>query len=641
MLDECMRISALLITTLYVATTLTAFAEDPEEVAKIFFRPPTYSSFKISPDGMHLSYHVVENKNAFLRVLNLISGKSIQTKYPHTVDAQFHAWVDNDTVFYAMLPANTRTYSSWFALELSKKSADTFVGTYLPIIYKHNLPRNENAMLVETYSSKEFFETKEQSYFDVSILDTKKGSLEKVINNPGNIRYWLVDNDGLVKIGMEFGKRGENLKGIYRLNVNEEWRPIEFSNDTIVANFLPDGKHIYIGHSNSRKTRGLYLYNLEEKKLIRELFHSDIYSVDSGTTFALDNLTSEPIAFSVYTDKVKINYLLKDWYDVSRKIKTQFQNEVAWPIGLALNRNVYFFLSYSDVNAGSLLAYYKDEMKVVKIMDSYPHLSEEQLFSYIPIKIPIDNGPELEGYFITPDINSSQPTIFLVRNRFNSTGYANREYWEYDPTVQYFARLGYAVVLLNFRGTEGYNVDNYSNPNYSYSIIHAAKDINTTARWLIDKGYSDERKMAIIGQYFGSFIAIDVLKKYPTLFKGAIVMNGIYDLLEEKVNSGPSINMEPTDVWTYKYSDPLLTHDFLKEKSPISGLHSVLAPITIMEFVKRDPKATAFYKELKKEGKTANRILITGTKFDGGTIEGWGEVYIRIAKQIEAFFRDE
>lgn len=650
MLNECMRISVLFLSTLIVFSTLSATSKSNEELAKVFFKQSAFSHFKLSPDGTHLAYKVLDNGKPSLRALNLITGKSIQAKYPHAVYYPYHAWVDNDTLFYALVPPNltdypwspnARIFSEWYTVELSEKSAEKATVSYLPLRYRHNLPNVSDTMLVESLATTGLFKKKEQQYYDISTLETKSGSISKTISNPGNIRYWMTDNNGVVKIGFEYEQRGGTRKGIYRLGEGDEWQPIQLPGNTIIGDFLPDNEHFYVAYANGKNTLGLYIYSLREKKMVREVWHSPRYSLNSGFAFSKDNLTTNSIAFVAFTDRIQINYLSKEWFDVSRELKSEFPNTLAWPVGLALGRSVYFFDVLSDVNPGMLVAYYKTEKKVVKVMDYYPNLVDQKIIETLPIVIPTNSGVQLEGYLTTPDKSKKLPTIFLVRNVYSSNGFLSSEVWGYDIVVQYLAQLGYAVVRVNCRGTAGYDESSYSISDYSFPIKNAAEDISAAVEWSISEGYSDRQNIAIIGQYFGGYIAMDTLKRFPDLFKGAILMDGTYDLWQEKTDSKPDRNLEPTDGWLNKYGDPLLTDEFLVENSATSNLNTIKAPVVLVDLSERTKQANTLYRALKNEKKNVTRIMISGTRFDSGTSEGWGEVYIEIAKQLEDFFQNE
>lgn len=145
----------------------------------------------------------------------------------------------------------------------------------------------------------------------------------------------------------------------------------------------------------------------------------------------------------------------------------------------------------------------------------------------------------------------------------------------FNRAFQYFVSRGFGVLAPNVRGSSGYGkeyieADNYKNREKS------VKDGIWAAKWLIDNGYSEKRKVAAWGGSYGGFMTMAVITEAPELFGAACNVVGI-------------VNFETFLEQTKDYRrhlreaeyGPLTDREFLRSISPIYKVDRIDMPLML------------------------------------------------------------
>ena len=162
------------------------------------------------------------------------------------------------------------------------------------------------------------------------------------------------------------------------------------------------------------------------------------------------------------------------------------------------------------------------------LLESCPGASKMPWANVLNLSFIASDGELVSGYIYTP-LN----TISLQKNILPTIIYAHggpsaREYSTPDNTyVKALVERGYAVVLVNYRGSIGYGrrfrEAGWQNPSRSrHDIIEAAQKV-------INDGIADPNRMAVMGNSYGGYLALSMTLEPATPFKAAISRNGISD----------------------------------------------------------------------------------------------------------------
>ena len=205
----------------------------------------------------------------------------------------------------------------------------------------------------------------------------------------------------------------------------------------------------------------------------------------------------------------------------------------------------------------------------------------ESLAPVKPVEFKSRDGLTLHGYLTLPKGAApvNLPTVLLVhggpwfRDRWESDFYTNR-------LAQFLANRGYAVVQINYRGSEG----------YGRKFMEAAigefggkmhEDLLDGINWLVGQGIADPQRIAIMGRSFGGYAALVGLTYTPDTFACGIDIVGLSDLTSQK---GPAYGELGRYWWERYFGNPEVAADFekMKQKSPYYHVDSIRHPVLII-----------------------------------------------------------
>ena len=99
----------------------------------------------------------------------------------------------------------------------------------------------------------------------------------------------------------------------------------------------------------------------------------------------------------------------------------------------------------------------------------------------------------------------------------------------YLMSSTYLAALGYCVVLVNYRGSTGFGEQHLQSLPGKIGTNDVA-DCMGALKVVVDRGWVDEGRVAVIGGSHGGFLAAHLVGQHPDAFKTAILRNPVCDL---------------------------------------------------------------------------------------------------------------
>ncbi len=145
----------------------------------------------------------------------------------------------------------------------------------------------------------------------------------------------------------------------------------------------------------------------------------------------------------------------------------------------------------------------------------------------------------------------------------------------FNQAFQYFLSQGYGIIAPNVRGSSGYGkayieADNYKNRHKS------VKDGIWAAKYLIEQGYTSEKKVAAWGGSYGGFMVMAVITEAPEIFGAACNIVGIVNF-QTFLQQTKSYRRKLREVEYGPLSDP----EFLKSVSPIYKVDRIETPLML------------------------------------------------------------
>ena len=137
------------------------------------------------------------------------------------------------------------------------------------------------------------------------------------------------------------------------------------------------------------------------------------------------------------------------------------------------------------------------------------------------------DGIKLHGYLtLPPTYKEGEKIPFIVHPHGGPNA---RDYWGYNPEVQFYATRGYGVIQMDYRGATGYGRKEMMLANHEMGKS-MQEDKYDALFWANEQGYVDMNNVCISGASYGGYAAMQAATKSPEIFKCIIAYVGVYDL---------------------------------------------------------------------------------------------------------------
>lgn len=147
----------------------------------------------------------------------------------------------------------------------------------------------------------------------------------------------------------------------------------------------------------------------------------------------------------------------------------------------------------------------------------------------------------------------------------------------WDGHAQYFLDKGYAWLAINFRGSTSYG-RHFERANHGRWGVTDTDDCLAAADFLAGLGWVDERRIAIFGASYGSYLALASLVRDPEhRFACGVAKYGDSDIL----TSWSQGDREGTEDLERMMGHPADHPDSYREGSPIHRVDRIARPILI------------------------------------------------------------
>ena len=355
-------------------------------------------------------------------------------------------------------------------------------------------------------------------------------SRTRIVYKKKMVDDWKSDHDHHIRYGIgSFERRGrQKTKAIYRKDINSDWVTL-YEYDAVKENapfsfvdFSKNSDNIFIRKSDENGRTAFYEYNVEGKKIIRKVAGSDKYDIEKISIDKEGNLES----YFYYDVKPTTIYLDKDGARLARFYEKTFPNSLVYVESRTKDKKI-MILKVSAPNIPPKFYMLDLNKKTLNLFAyTYTAASIEKLSEMKPISYKARDGLRIDGYLSFPKGKDPKniPTIIMPHG-----GPMARDNWGFDYWVQFLTTRGYAVLQMNYRGSTGYGNEFYNRGDHEWGG-KMIDDINDGTKWMIKEGYSDPKRICIMGGSYGGYAALQGVVKDPSLYKCSIAFAPVTDL---------------------------------------------------------------------------------------------------------------
>jgi len=472
---------------------------------------------------------------------------------------------------------------------------------------------------------------------DLYWLDLKTKRTELVAREPSVpgelVTGWMLDWEG-VPYGFEtFMEEGPN-KGIettfYRFTDSGGYEKViscmhqaacffpqsfDIDNKTILGvgqAVTPEGKIL-----NETDTNALWAIDSETGEYLEMIFHDPDYDLSSPMhgMFSMNMWFSSDgydlYGFSYEGAKTEKVYFDEYFASVDKSLEAIFPDHEVSIRDWSDDLTRFLFRVSNDKDPGSSYLFDLSKGKVSLISEAAPWLKDYQLASMEPFTYMSRDGIKLHGYITLPPTYKEGDKIpFIIHPHGGPNA---RDYWGYNPEVQFYATRGYGVLQMDYRGSTGYGREEMILANHQMGK-KMQEDKYDALMWANEQGYVDMDNVCISGASYGGYAAMQAATKDPDLFKCIIAYVGVYDLTSMDLRGLRWSDLGMPMEYIEK-GDPRDPDDYqnLYENSPLFFAENIEDPILIITGRRdnqvRFQETVDMVNELKKYNKDYKYII--------------------------------
>ncbi len=410
--------------------------------------------------------------------------------------------------------------------------------------------------------------------FDLYRVSLNTAEATLLAENPGDVVAWITDWDGRPRARLRHLEPDARALEVRWAGI---WRRLQTFDleefDVRLLGVTPDDRGLWLLSSRGHDRRSLVRIDLETGA--ESLVHAHPRVDLEGVT--LSERTRSPLAAAAVPD-----------YPQTRIFDAGLAAEVAgllraMPTGLNIlsldadERRATVEL-YTDRGYEAYLLE-RGSGRPVLLGRSASLAFADALATVEPVSFTARDGLSLHGYLTRPPgFSAPGPMVLLVHG-----GHWSRDYWGYDPVVQFLANRGYAVLQVNYRGSTGYGrrfmelaIGEYAGKMHD--------DLIDGVRWAVERGIADPARIAISGGSYGGYATLVGLTFTPDVFACGVAVVGMSNLVTLYENMPPYWKFSFAPRFRKYVGDPSRPEDRrrLEDKSPLFRADRVQRPVLII-----------------------------------------------------------
>lgn len=583
--------------------------------AKAFGELPVSLDADISPDGKRIA--VVSNKDGIYYIISALThDQSVKPKVVSIgpgVKPQYIRWVNNDRFVVSVSKLESYKDTPFTVGYLFTQDVSTDEKGELLVRPKNRMFRQYNNVVVDwleddpdhilmAYSNESF-----DPYPDIYKVNVAGKGEKRILRGRTGIQYWTTDDNGVPRIGT-----GQTDGGADRMEIfdpaTEKWESDKeypgLDTDTPVFSILKDGTELIIGDYNGRDTLGLYIYDLKEKRVTRELFHHKEYDA-SGVVVSTDGETV--MGAKYVADEVETE-LLGDYATLIDEVRAKYPGYSVQFVDQTADYETLIVRMSTPYDPGGLFIYSKGDKDVAMIGPRYSGLTAEKMGNVTAVQYTARDGQKIPSYITMPPTIKTQDDFknlpFIVLPHGGPYG---RDAKRFDYFAQFFATRGYGVMQMNFRGSDGYGKAFEEAGRNNWIVMK--EDVEDATKYLLSKGYADPDRTCIGGWSYGGYAALMGAARDPDgLYSCVIAMAALTDIQDAKRDMGKYRGGRHA-AKTF-FGEAMEDSEVRKQNSPVNVAHNIKVPVFLAH---GDMDINVHFDQFKKMKKALERADVDGT----------------------------
>ncbi len=573
-----------------------SLAVEPPPVAD-FVRAAEFDTARLSPDGRYLAVTINNNGIASLLVLEAGSDRATANiRFDLFEGIAWFTWVNEERLLIRLQATFGQLDRPLPTGELWAVNADG--SGYKQVFGFHTKYRARRGTAANTRSYAQLCSRLSEDRRHVIVaahpveggvpvvyrVNVYSGKRQELARGPVESSFGealtsaiVCDSEGIARVATGLTRDGKEQLH-YRSAPNTPWvllADLPLAPDSTVEPIAiaPDGKRFFAYAAAQSATRGLYLVDPDQQQM--ELIYSHPIADIDHVVWAPDR--SEIVAVGMTPDIAQIVFL-DSTHRTARlheALAEAFPGESVNLVNWTKDESRVLLYVYSDRNPGAYYLFDTSSNDAQFLFSRRPWLDSDSMAVRQPVTMSARDGLVLRGYLTLPPAgNENLPLIVLPHGGPHGV----RDWWAFDTEAQLFASRGYAVLQINFRGSDGYGPA-FRAAGYKKWGTSIQDDLTDATRWAVREGIADPQRICIFGASFGGYSAVMSVIREPDLYRCAVGYAGVYAL--DRLDSSGDI--AGTSAFVSRLAQMVGDDDRnLKSMSPADNAQKINVPVFIV-----------------------------------------------------------
>jgi len=417
---------------------------------------------------------------------------------------------------------------------------------------------------------------RDKQFFDLYRVDVVTGKSVLVYEN-NQFAWFVTDSAFQLRLGARYLKDG-SVELLERRPGGTWGRFITIPRGEIDATrllgFSDDGKILYLFDTRGRDKAALVAMDMATRRarVLAEDPDADL------TRAFFHRVTRRPLAGGAMVDRRRWHAVDPGFAADLKAIQTSTSGDIDL-IGLSAAARRVLVLVQHDAASPEWVLYDRPARRVSPLLKARRKLDGIPLRPLEPVSFEALDGLKIQGYLTRPTPDARNVPMVLVIHG----GPYLRDEWGFNPTHQWLANRGYAVLSINYRGSTGFG---------KAFVIAADRewggkmhdDLIAGVNWAVARGIADPKRVGFFGASYGGYAALTAATKTPEVFACIVDIYGIANLLTFMA-AIPPYWAPSFSVWKNRLGDPDTEEGraFLRERSPLTHIDRAFRPILIVQ----------------------------------------------------------
>jgi dipeptidyl aminopeptidase/acylaminoacyl peptidase len=423
----------------------------------------------------------------------------------------------------------------------------------------------------------------ENSGFGAWKADVMTGKVQQVAN--GGLQTIDYTTDGTGYPVMRIDATANTQRIFRRASGTEEWLPAgeirqSLAHDTPDFNVVGPGpakSQVYVLARHNSDRAGLFLFDSSTGAFGEPL--APIGEADAAAPW-IDPRTRALLATCIFTSRLTCKAVDPALQKYINALDTFFENQATVRlVNMSADAEKWLLSVDMPTEGTSYYVFDRTSVQMDPITQLYPSLAGETLSPTQVVSYDARDGTKLWAY-VTAKSGATGPRPLVVMPH---GGPEARDHYGYDPLAQFLAQQGYLVVQPNFRGSNGFG-EAFAKAGNGQWGKRMQDDVTDAVNYMIGSGAADAGKVCIVGASYGGYAALAGVTLTPELYKCAISIAGVSDLVEmlkvERRDNGGDSN--GYYYWRYSIGDPDRDRAALEAVSPRKLAKNVAVPVLLI-----------------------------------------------------------